>query len=110
MPNAWPWLKQKPPLWAARTSPGGTGCSPGRGIGRTREAARAHVAEGMEGLYRIPFDRFERFSPYGSPADVADFLRPYVAAGCRTFNISAQAASWEESVDAVGEIRALLNA
>jgi hypothetical protein len=32
----------------------------------------------MEGFYGLPFERFERYSPYGPPEDVAEFLRPYV--------------------------------
>ena len=76
----------------------------------TKDAARGFVAEAMEGMYRVPFSKFERYTPYGTPSQVANYLRPFVAAGCGTFNISAQAASWEESVDSIGEVRRLLNA
>ena len=85
------------------------GLQPWAGFGKTREMARAVVAKEMETFYRIPFDRFERFTPCGAPEDVATYLRPFVAAGCRTFNVSAQAASWEEAVEALGEVRRLLN-
>ena len=86
------------------------GLQPWCGFGATKDAARGFVAEAMEGMYRVPFSKFERYTPYGTPADVANYLRPFVAAGCGTFNISAQAASWEESVDSIGEVRRLLNA
>ena len=79
------------------------------GFGRTQNEARGYVAEAMHGMYRLPFERFERYTPYGTPEDVASALRPFVAAGCKTFNISAPAASWEESIDSVGEVRRLLN-
>jgi alkanesulfonate monooxygenase SsuD/methylene tetrahydromethanopterin reductase-like flavin-dependent oxidoreductase (luciferase family) len=68
----------------------------------------AGVAEVMEGLYRLPFERFARYVPAGSPADVADALAPYVAAGCRNFNLIPVAATVEESVDGVAEVRSLL--
>jgi alkanesulfonate monooxygenase SsuD/methylene tetrahydromethanopterin reductase-like flavin-dependent oxidoreductase (luciferase family) len=71
---------------------------------------RRVLAGAMEDLYRIPFERFERFSPVGSPAAVAEALAPYVDAGCRSFNIAAHAGSWEEAVEGLGEVRALLNA
>jgi hypothetical protein len=59
----------------------------------------------MESMYRIPFERFERFSPYGSPAEVAEALAPLVPLGCRDFNIQAVAGSPEAAVDAVAEIK-----
>ena len=40
----------------------------------------------MEDMYRTPFERFEKYSPYGEPAEIADFLAAYVEAGCRFFN------------------------
>ena len=41
----------------------------------------------MQATYRLPYDKFERYSPYGSAAEVTDFLGPYVEAGCTTFNL-----------------------
>jgi alkanesulfonate monooxygenase SsuD/methylene tetrahydromethanopterin reductase-like flavin-dependent oxidoreductase (luciferase family) len=86
------------------------GLQPWVGIGRTREAARSAVAAAMQNLYRIPFERFERFTPYGTPEEVAAALRPYVGAGCQHFNVSAQASAWEEAVEGLGEVRTLLRA
>ena len=85
------------------------GLQPWAGFGPTREAARTAVGDAMEQMYRIPFERFERFTPYGSPDEVADSLRPYVALGCRHFNVSAQGSRWEEGVEGLGEVRRLLN-
>jgi alkanesulfonate monooxygenase SsuD/methylene tetrahydromethanopterin reductase-like flavin-dependent oxidoreductase (luciferase family) len=56
-------------------------------------------------MYRIPYERFEKYSPYGTPEEVADFLAPYVDAGCREFNLMAVAENTETSIDAVAEIR-----
>ena len=41
---------------------------------------------GHGGLYRLPFDKFERFVPYGPPAQVAEFVTPFVRAGATTVN------------------------
>jgi hypothetical protein len=57
------------------------------GVGADRARARERLARGMEAMYRTPFERFERYSPYGTPAEVADFLAPYVEAGSRFFNL-----------------------
>jgi alkanesulfonate monooxygenase SsuD/methylene tetrahydromethanopterin reductase-like flavin-dependent oxidoreductase (luciferase family) len=78
------------------------------GFGATKEAARTLLAAGMETFYRMPFEPFERYSPYGSPEDVAEFLAPYIEAGCSTFNVIPCADDNETAVAAVGELRRLL--
>lgn len=80
------------------------------GIGDDAARARAPLAHAMGSMYRMPFERFERWSPYGTPADVAAAFAPYVGAGCTTFNVAAQAATWEEAVDGLGEVKRLLAA
>lgn len=79
------------------------------GVGTNADAARACVAPAMEAFYQMPYERFEKWSPAGTPAHVAEFLAPYVEAGCHTFNVIACGASAEAEVDAVSEIRAILN-
>ena len=59
----------------------------------------------MQSMYRIPFDRFEKYSPSGTTAEVADVLAPYVASGCSSFNVMAVAESSEHAVEGVAEIR-----
>jgi len=66
------------------------------------------LARAIEGMYRLPFERFERFSPWGTPARIAEALWPYVEAGCRSFSVSAQAERWTEAIDGLGEVRRLL--
>jgi hypothetical protein len=78
------------------------------GIDRDRDAGRTRLAAAMERTYGVPFERFERYSPYGPPEEVADFLAPYVDAGCTTFNISPVIDDATEGVAAVGEVRRLL--
>lgn len=75
------------------------------GIDDDRARARARLARGMESMYRIPFERFERYSPHGEPSEIADFLAPYVEAGCRHLNVMPVAASSEAGIEAVAEIR-----
>ena len=41
----------------------------------------------MQDFYQMPFEPFERHSPYGTPEDVAEFLHPYIEAGCSAFNV-----------------------
>ena len=57
------------------------------GLAPNRDRARSAVADAMQSTYRLPYDKFERYSPFGSAAEVADFLGPYVEAGCTTFNL-----------------------
>ena len=78
------------------------------GFGATREAGRAQVAPAMELMYQIPFQRFEKYTPYGTPEDVAEFLAPYVEAGCGEFNLIAQAADADQTIAAVAAVRKLL--
>ncbi len=78
------------------------------GIGPDPAAGRAAVAPQMEAMYTIPFERFERYSRCGTAESIAEFLAPYVDAGCRTFNLLACAGHPEEAVAGVAEIRRLL--
>jgi len=62
----------------------------------------------MENMYRMPFERFEKYSPYGSPQTVAELLAPYVEQGCRWLNVKACAASEEQGIEAISEVAGLL--
>jgi len=77
-------------------------------VGETPEAARPWVANRMESFYRIPFEKFERHTPYGSPADIAEFLEPFVAAGLRHFNLTICAESVDAATEGAGEVKRLL--
>jgi alkanesulfonate monooxygenase SsuD/methylene tetrahydromethanopterin reductase-like flavin-dependent oxidoreductase (luciferase family) len=78
------------------------------GFGPTREAARAPLAAGMQRFYQMPFEPFERYSPCGTPEEVADFLHPYIEAGCTVFNVIPCASDHETAVRGVAELRRLL--
>jgi alkanesulfonate monooxygenase SsuD/methylene tetrahydromethanopterin reductase-like flavin-dependent oxidoreductase (luciferase family) len=80
------------------------------GFGPTREAAREPLVTAMQAFYQMPFEPFERYSPYGTPAQVAEFLSPYIDAGCSAFNVISCAGDDDSAIAAVGELRALLTA
>ena len=78
------------------------------GIAEERTRARKLLATAMERFYQIPFDRFERYSPYGTATDIAEFLAPYVDAGCRSFNLIPQAPDIGTAVEGAAEVKRLL--
>jgi alkanesulfonate monooxygenase SsuD/methylene tetrahydromethanopterin reductase-like flavin-dependent oxidoreductase (luciferase family) len=78
------------------------------GFGADRDSARRRLAGEMESLYGVPFEKFERYCPYGSPDDVADALRPYLAAGCRSVNLIATAESSAAALAGAVAVRELL--
>jgi hypothetical protein len=49
-----------------------------------------------------------RYSPCGTPDTIAEFLAPYVSAGCRTFNLLACAEHLDAAVAGISEVRRLL--
>jgi alkanesulfonate monooxygenase SsuD/methylene tetrahydromethanopterin reductase-like flavin-dependent oxidoreductase (luciferase family) len=80
------------------------------GFGASADEARTGLATSMESFYRVPFEKFAPYSPAGTPADIAEALRPYVEAGCRSFNLIAGSGDEDRIFDGVSEIRALLSA
>ena len=78
------------------------------GFGNDPLAGRRHLAAAMETTYGRAFDDFARWSPCGTPAQVAEQLTPYIAAGCITFNLIARAASLGEALAGAAEVRRLL--
>ena len=78
------------------------------GFASTREAARKPLAAQMQAFYQMPFEPFERYSPYGTPEQVAEFLSPYIESGCSRFNVIPCADNPDSAIVAVGELRKLL--
>jgi alkanesulfonate monooxygenase SsuD/methylene tetrahydromethanopterin reductase-like flavin-dependent oxidoreductase (luciferase family) len=91
-----------------RATPNQHGLQLWAGIDADRERARNRLAKAMERFYQVPFKHFEKYSPSGSPREVADFLARYRDAGCRLFNIMPIAESELAGIDAVAEIRTRL--
>lgn len=78
------------------------------GVGRRPDEARNHVAAGMQAYYQLPYERFEKWSPAGTPERLAEFLIPYVEAGCSVVNLIAQGEDVDAEVEAVAEVRRLV--
>ncbi len=78
------------------------------GLDTSREAARAHVASSMEAFYATDFERFERYTPYGSADDVAEFLSPYVAAGATVLNLTPCGPDRDAEVELLADVKRLL--
>jgi alkanesulfonate monooxygenase SsuD/methylene tetrahydromethanopterin reductase-like flavin-dependent oxidoreductase (luciferase family) len=78
------------------------------GFASTRERGRETLVGQMQAFYQMPFEPFERYSPYGTPDDVAEFLSPYIKAGCSVFNVIPCADDPDRAIAAVGELRKLL--
>ncbi len=78
------------------------------GVHADRDRARALVASAMEGLYGLTFEQFEHWTPYGSPEVIADFLAPYLEAGCQDVHLYAVGEDVGEEVEAAAEVRRLL--
>lgn len=79
------------------------------GLGADRDEARRHVARSMERFYRLPFEAFEKYTPYGTPADVAEALAPYVEVGVREFDLSVCSADPFDGIAMAGEVKRLLS-
>jgi alkanesulfonate monooxygenase SsuD/methylene tetrahydromethanopterin reductase-like flavin-dependent oxidoreductase (luciferase family) len=70
--------------------------------------ARDLLAQTLESLYRTPFERFERYCPVGTPAEVAEWLLPYVEAGCRNFTLVPVVPSPDAAIAGVAAVRTRL--
>jgi len=75
-----------------------------------RDEARALVSEGMESTYRMPFERFERYTPFGAPGEIAEYLAPFIEAGARHINLVPVQDSPEAAMEAAAKVREALRA
>jgi len=80
------------------------------GFDHDRAEARRRVGTAMQGIYQLPFERFERWCPFGTPAEVAEQLAPFLDVGCSSFHLLPRGPSPEETVAAVAEVKRLLAA
>jgi alkanesulfonate monooxygenase SsuD/methylene tetrahydromethanopterin reductase-like flavin-dependent oxidoreductase (luciferase family) len=63
----------------------------------------------MTAMYGMPFEAFERWSPFGSPEEVAAFLAPYLDAGVRDVNLICPGPDRAAILTRVAEVRRLLH-
>lgn len=73
-----------------------------------RDRARERLARRMQGFYQIPYERFERYSPYGRPEEIAEFLAPYVEAGCTHVNLLSVQSDPDQVVEAALSVKEAL--
>ena len=78
------------------------------GLADSKQAARACLAPAMEAFYQLPFERFERYCPYGTAEDIAEFLAPYAAAGCTEFNLIPQSPDPGQAIAGTAAVKWLL--
>ena len=79
------------------------------GVGASPQEGRARVAEAMERFYRMSFEPFERYTPCGTAADIAEFLQPYVGAGATTLNLTPCGPDRATEIETVAEVKQLLS-
>ena len=79
------------------------------GAGPSAEEGRGHVAATMERFYRMSFEPFERYTPCGAAAGIAEFLQPYVDAGATTLNLTPCGVARTTEIETVAEVKRLLN-
>ncbi len=80
------------------------------GVGDDRTEARHFVATRMQDFYGLPFEAFEKYTPVGSPPEIAEFLAPYVEAGATTLNLTPCGVDGEAEVAAVADVADRLRA
>lgn len=76
----------------------------------SRDKARGLVSKGMEGTYRLPFERFERYTPYGTADEIAEYIAPFVEAGAKHINLIPAQESPEAVIEAAAKVREALRA
>ncbi len=99
--------------WAAEAGRGDVawchGYQPWVGLDKDEATARAVVKEQMEAFYHVPFEQFERYTPAGTPEQVAEQLAPYIDAGCRMFNLKVCTRNAEEEAALGAEVVKILS-
>lgn len=71
--------------------------------------AKQLLSSKMERLYQLPYEKFQYIAPAGKPAQIAEWLAPFVEGGAEHLTIVPAAESVEAGIDAVAEVRELLH-
>lgn len=80
------------------------GYQPWVGVHTHAGQAQQAVKKQMEAFYKVPFEKFARYTPFGTPREVAEQLVGYAAAGCRMFNLKICTPDPEEEPYWGGEV------
>jgi len=78
------------------------------GFGPSVEEARERLGAEMESLYKLPFTRFARYCPCGTPTEVAAQLAEYLPSGCERFSIIPVGRDLAHEIESVAAVRAEL--
>ncbi|MCP4226337.1 MAG: LLM class flavin-dependent oxidoreductase [Actinomycetia bacterium] len=78
------------------------------GVGATAEEGRGHVAQTMQEFYKLDFKHFEKYTPIGSAADIAEYLTPLVECGGGSLNLTPCGPDPETEIETMAEVRKLL--
>lgn len=78
------------------------------GLAGSKDEVRACLAPAMQPFYQLPFGHFERYCPYGTAEDVAEFLAPDAAAGAAEFNLIPCSPDPAETIAAVSAVKNLV--
>ena len=73
-----------------------------------RDEARRRLSKRMQGFYQIPFENFEKYCPYGSPEEIAEYLGPFLEAGMDHVNLLAVQSNQEGVVEAASAVKEAL--
>jgi probable F420-dependent oxidoreductase len=74
-------------------------------VADSTSTARDLVGHRMGAMYKLPFEQFERYTPYGTARQVAEFVAPYAEAGARHVNLIVVQDSAEEEAERAAEVR-----
>lgn len=78
------------------------------GLAHSREVARAAVARDMQRFYGLPFEVFEKYTPYGTAVEVAEALAPYVDLGVHELDLCLCGDDLDTTIELAGEVKRLL--
>ncbi len=78
------------------------------GFGDTPEEGKKLLGPAMERFYGTSFSFFEKYSPVGSPSDIAQWLKPFIEFGAKDLNIAPIASSPSEAIAGMAELRQIL--
>nr|WP_322097322.1 LLM class flavin-dependent oxidoreductase [Nakamurella alba] len=70
--------------------------------------ARELLAAKLEGMYRLPYEKFQYIAPAGTPEQIAEFAAAFVAGGAGHVTLIPVAGTVTDSIDLSAEVRRLL--
>jgi len=78
------------------------------GFGEDRKRAGPALSDAMQSVYQTGPEVFDRWSPAGTPEDIAEFVAPYLEAGATTVSLIARGQDFAQTIESVAEVRRLL--